>query len=106
MAPRKTLRGEVPPMELREYLSNDLHVTAETAPCFIWSTGEDKAVPVNNSLIFAQALAKNGVPFDIHVYEKGVHGISLGQNATDTSKLHPWTDDLLYWFSERGLLTK
>jgi len=75
---RNNLLGSDPSPELVRELSNELQVTKETPPCFIWHTDEDKAVPVENSLHFAQALRKAGVPFDLHVYQKGVHGLGLG----------------------------
>ena len=59
---KHNLLGKDPSPELARELSNDLQVTKETPPCFIWSTYEDNAVPVENSLQFAEALRKAGVP--------------------------------------------
>ncbi len=61
-----------------KYLSSELQVTTNTPPCFIWQTFEDRTVPVENSLLFAEALRKNHVPFDLHIYQKGGHGMGLG----------------------------
>jgi acetyl esterase/lipase len=47
-----------------------LQVTTNTPPCFIWCTSEDKTVPIENTLMFAEALRKNHVPFDLHIYQK------------------------------------
>ena len=77
-------------------------VTKETPPCFIWHTYEDKAVPVENSLQFAEALRKAGVPFDLHVYQKGAHGLGLGSNNYDPAKWHPWTKDFAFWLKVQG----
>ena len=64
---------------MRQFLSAEKHVTARTPPCFIWHTVEDAAVPVENALLFASALRASGVPFALHIYERGVHGLGLAQ---------------------------
>ncbi len=94
---RKNLLGEHPSPELIDELSNELHVTKDTPPCFIWHTDEDNGVLVENSLLFAQALRKAGVPFDLHIYEKGPHGMGLGSRDYNPAKWHPWTKDCIYW---------
>lgn len=99
---KHNLLGDAPSEELVRNLSNELQVTKDTPPCFIWHTWEDKAVPIENSLQFAAALQKAGVPFDLHIYEKGNHGIGLGSGQWDPSKRHPWTADLVYWLKARG----
>jgi acetyl esterase/lipase len=55
-----------------------------TAPCFIWHTADDKTVHVMNSVVFAESLAKNGVPFDLHIYRTGLHGLALANGITRT----------------------
>jgi acetyl esterase/lipase len=99
---KKNLLGDDPSAELVDELSNELHVTKATPPCFIWHTYEDNAVPVENSLQFAAALRKAGVPFDLHIYEKGPHGLGLGSREYDPEKRHPWTADCIYWLKTRG----
>jgi acetyl esterase/lipase len=101
---RDNLLGPNPSEGLIRDLSNELQVTKDTPPCFIWHTYEDQAVPVENSLIFAQALRQAGVPFDLHIYQKGVHGIGLGSHEYDPSRRHPWTSDCLFWLNARGFL--
>lgn len=96
---KRNLLGATPPADLVEHLSNELQVNAQTPPTFLWHTAEDQAVPVQNSLLFAAALAKNKVPFDLHVFEKGRHGIGLANG-------HAWTRDLAFWLGERGFLKK
>jgi acetyl esterase/lipase len=98
---KRNLLGEAPPPELVKLLSNELQVTEETPPCFIWHTWEDTAVPIENSLQFAAALRKAGVPFDLHVYEKGSHGIGL-RDKPPFENVHPWGKDLAFWLRERG----
>src|SRR6187402_3205308 len=75
---KKALLGENPAPELVELLSNEKQVTKDTPPTFVWHTWEDTAVKVENSLDFAAALRKAGVQFDLHVYQKGGHGMGLG----------------------------
>lgn len=96
---RRNLLGDTPPPELVANLSNELQVTKDTPPCFIWHTVEDKTVPVENALLFASALRKAGVPFSLHIYEKGAHGLGFG-SATRVAP--PWADQLLHWFKERA----
>ena len=50
-------------------------VSSKTVPAFLWHTWEDDAVPVENSLQFAMALRKEQIPFELHIYEKGGHGL-------------------------------
>jgi acetyl esterase/lipase len=94
---RQNLLGANPSAELIGLLSNEQQVTAQTPPCFIWHTFEDTAVKVENSLDFARALRQANVPFDLHVYEKGKHGIGLGDG-------HPWANDCVFWFKTRGFI--
>lgn len=61
---------------LRKRLSLENAVTSETVPAFIWSTAEDTAVPPENAMRFATALARAGVCFELHVYPHGSHGAS------------------------------
>ena len=103
---RTNLLGKDPSPELIELLSNEKQVTGQTPPCFIWHTQEDKAVKVENSLMFAAALQKAGVPFDLHVYQKGAHGIGLGGGRTGPGAegRHPWAADCLYWLKVQGFV--
>ena len=98
---RANLLGTNPPTELLKELSTELQVNNETPPCFIWSTMEDKTVAVENSLALATALRQAKVPFDLHIYERGPHGIGLGNKTFDVAKFHPWTRDCEFWLRER-----
>jgi acetyl esterase/lipase len=86
--------------ELESELSNELHVTTNTPPCFIWTTFEDKTVPMENSMLFASALRKNHVPFALHIYEKGGHGMGL-KDKPPFLHPHPWAADCLFWLNEQ-----
>lgn len=99
---RQNLLGEAPAPELLYLLSTELHVTAETPPTFLFHTVEDSAVPVQNSLLFAAALAERGVPFALHVYPLGAHGLGLGTREWDPARRHPWTAECVLWLKEQG----
>jgi acetyl esterase/lipase len=99
---KHNLLGNNPSPELVRDLSNELQVTKETPPCFVWATYEDSAVPVENSLQFAEALRKAGVPFDLHIYQKGQHGLGLGTRGWNPEKRHPWTRDCIFWLQAQG----
>jgi len=104
---KNNLLGKEPSEELVKLLSNELQVTKSTPPCFVWHTWEDKGVKVENAMEFAAALQRNGVPFDLHVYQKGAHGIGLGVKGWDPEKtpvsaLHPWSLDLAVWLKVQG----
>ena len=103
---RENLLGKTPAPELIELLSNEKQVTKDTPPCFIWHTWEDGAVKVENSLEFAAAMRRAGVPFDLHIYERGPHGIGLsqGHNGVAPDDVHPWGKDLLFWLKQRGFV--
>jgi acetyl esterase/lipase len=101
---KNNLLGPNPPEALVRELSNELQVTKDTPPCFIWHTWEDNGVAVENSLQFAEALRKSGVPFDLHVYQKGAHGLGLGSNKWDPEHRHPWTADCIFWLKAQGFL--
>ncbi|MEX1137964.1 MAG: alpha/beta hydrolase [Bacteroidota bacterium] len=95
--------GSNPADELITLYSNELQVTKETPPGFLWHTYEDSVVSVENSLMFAKALKEHGVPFALHVYEHGRHGLGLAARPPFENP-HPWTRDLLVWLSARKLI--
>ena len=101
---KQNLLGKDPDPKLVDYLSSEKQVTKETPPCFVWSTQEDKAVPVENSLRFVSALQKAGIAWDFHVYQKGPHGIglSIGKNGAAPDDVHPWGKDLIFWLKQNS----
>jgi len=76
---RTNLLGADPQPALAAGLCGESRVTPDTPPTFLWHTSDDEAVPVENSLLFAAALRKHGVPFDLHVYASGKHGLGLAE---------------------------
>ena len=97
----RNLLGDNPDPKLVESLSNEKQVTAQTPPTFLFHTNEDKGVPSENSVLFYLALRKAGVPAEMHIYERGPHGVGL---APLDRALASWPDRLAEWFQTRGLL--
>lgn len=95
----RNLLGPDPDPELLALMSLETQVTAETSPAFIWHTAADEAVPVENSLAFAGALSRAGVPFELHIYPEGRHGLGL---AEEDAHVATWTDLSVAWLRERG----
>lgn len=90
---RVNLIGKNPSKALVDEVSCERHVSSQTPPCFIWHTWEDDAVPVENSILFAAALRKHKVPFELHIYQKGGHGLGLNTDL-------PWAQECLRWLKE------
>jgi acetyl esterase/lipase len=98
----RNLLGDSPDPKLVELLSNELQVTPQTPPTFLFHTNADTGVPPENSVLFYMALRKAGVPAELHIYERGPHGVGLAQ--TDEA-LSSWPGRLAGWMRVRGLLT-
>lgn len=94
---RNSLIGKTPTDELAKFYSNELQVTKQTPPTFLVHATDDTAVPVENSLLFYQALKDNGVPAEMHIYPIGGHGFGL---AVGKGYLETWTDRLIDWLRE------
>jgi acetyl esterase/lipase len=88
--------------ENKRLLSPRLNVRSDTPPTFVWQTVEDDRVVVENALAYATALRAKAVPFDLHLYQNGRHGIGLGHKTYEPGKLHPWTDDCVFWLRQHG----
>lgn len=97
---KRNLLGENPDSGLVESLSNELQVDADTPPAFLIHASQDKAVPPQNSTLFYNALVKEGVPVELHIYEQGGHGFGLAPNDP---VLSGWPERLKVWFKQRGL---
>ena len=91
---RLSLLGEHPSEALINQYSNELQVTQNAPPTFIVHSGDDTAVPVENSLNLYKALKEKGVKTEMHIYPEGGHGYSL---ALGKGYLQTWTDRLYAW---------
>jgi acetyl esterase/lipase len=91
---RNALLGEDPDSTLIKYYSNELQVKDNTPPTFIVHAGDDKSVPVENSLLFYHALKDKGIPAEFHIYPEGGHGFSL---AIGKGYLETWPDRCIDW---------
>lgn len=100
---KENLLGKNPSPKLVKFLSSELQVKTNTPPCFIWCTYEDKTVPMENSLMFAEALRKNHVPFALHIFENGGHGMGL-KDKPPFAHPHPWANDCLFWLKEQDFV--
>ncbi|HUY35975.1 MAG TPA: alpha/beta hydrolase [Pirellulales bacterium] len=100
---RNNLLGENADLQLAEHLSNEKQVTPDTPPTFMFHTNEDSAVPPENSVLFYLALRKAKVPAELHVYEKGAHGVGLGRKSP---ALASWPGLLAAWLKGRGILER
>jgi len=98
---RKNLIGEAPSSALVERLSVENRVSRDTPPTFLVHTGEDTSVPLENSLLFFQALRRAGVPAEMHLYEKGPHGFGTKPGLGPTSE---WPKRLEEWMRSHGWL--
>lgn len=100
---RRNLLGEQPAPELVESLSNELQVTPQTPPTFLFHTNADGAVHAEPILLYFAALRKAGVPAELHIYEKGPHGVGL---APHDPILSSWPERLQDWLKLHGILPK
>jgi acetyl esterase/lipase len=98
---KKYLLGEDPDPKLVALLSDEMQVTKDTPPTFLFATTDDHTVPVMNSVMFYSALVKAGVPVEMHLFQHGGHGAGLA--AADPA-LSVWPDLLAKWMRERGYM--
>lgn len=90
---RDALINKNPDQKLLHYFSSEEQVTAQTPPTFLVHASDDDAVKVDNSILFYEALIKNKVPAELHVYEKGGHGFGMN-NPTTQDK---WFERCINW---------
>ena len=96
----RNLLGENPDPKLIEDLSNDLRVTPQTPPTFLFHTNADTGVVAENSVRFYLALRSNKVPAELHIFENGPHGVGL---ALGDPAISEWPVLLTNWLRARGL---
>jgi acetyl esterase/lipase len=95
----RNLLGDNPDPQLAASLSNETQVTLQTPPTFLFHTNSDSGVPAENSVLFYLALRKAGVPAEIHIYERGEHGVGL---APFDPVLSSWPRRLEAWMKLHG----
>src|SRR6185369_659231 len=96
---KRNLLGDNPDPQLVALMSNEEQVTKETPPTFLIHTVNDDVVPVENSLLFAAALRRAGVPYEMHLYERGPHGFGLAPNDPVLSS---WAERCADWLRLQG----
>lgn len=100
------LLGRYPETEEEfSFFSCDRQVSANTPPTFLWHTAADNLVPVMNSLLYAQALSRHNVPYELHIYPHGWHGLATadpqtnGQLPAEFSYVKDWIPAMLQWLN-------
>ena len=98
---KTNLLGDNPDVGLTRTLSGELAMTKATPQTFIFQTNEDTVVPAENSLHYFLALRQAGIPAEMHIFEKGPHGVGL---ANSNPALSPWSTLLATWMRGRALI--
>ena len=98
---QNNLLGKDASAELIASMSSEKQVTDQTPPCFLWHTTEDKGVPPENSVAFYSALIAHKVPAELHIYEKGRHGVGLAKDIPGTNG---WPAACMAWLKGRGIV--
>ena len=91
---RRFLLGDVPDEAQIEFYSPQRCVTESTPPAFLWHTAQDASVPAINSMLYAAALQKCDVPYELHIFPFGQHGKAL---ALDDASVGQWRQLLRQW---------
>ncbi|MBQ5311039.1 MAG: alpha/beta hydrolase [Oscillospiraceae bacterium] len=103
---RESAMNIAPTAELTDKISLEDHISADFPPCFIWHCADDRTVPVQNSLILAQKLTEHDIPYEMHIFPSGGHGIAMCDVTTVKDEnydkyINPtcarWTDLALDW---------
>ncbi len=89
-------------LELRRRFSNELHVSPQHSPVFVWTTADDALVPASHARLFAEACERAGVPVSFALFPHGPHGLGLAQDAP--GEVGSWTTRALEWLRDRRLL--
>lgn len=100
----QNLLGEIP-QDFDNRFSCESLVTDKTPPTFLWHTASDNVVPVENSLLYAMALRKHEIPFEMHIYPEGPHGMATADELTcgkeclltNAVRTHEWIDEVKNW---------
>jgi acetyl esterase/lipase len=95
----KNLLGENSSDEMMKKMSLELNVHKNMPPIFLWHTANDQSVPVENSLLFAEALSSEKIPFELHVYPDGPHGMGMADGTGTSTDPHvaTWVNLCFDW---------
>lgn len=93
---RINLIGRTPKKSEKEFYSLHLQVSDDTPPAFLWHTSNDATVPAENSMLYALALSEHNIPYELHIYPEGAHGMGL---AEDNTYVNQWTAALKRWLN-------
>ena len=106
----KNYLGYEPTERNEKGCANECMVSEKTPPTFLWHTVEDKTVPVQNSLLYAMALSDHKVPYEMHIYPFGEHGLSTvdgvvyaEEKAPNVARAHKWVEDVKTWLKMVGV---
>lgn len=94
-----------PDQELMDRLNPIKHIGEHTPPSFVWHTVEDQLVPASNALLFCHELSKYQVPYELHLFNKGKHGLVLGdlrtgvKSSNQNAQVYKWFDLFLEWLA-------
>ena len=97
----RNLLGDEAPPELVQFYSTEKHVSGKTPPTFQFTTNEDVSVPAENSVDFYLALRKHGIPAELHIYQRGRHGLGLAKGAIGTET---WPELCRFWLKTNGFI--
>ena len=100
---KTALLGNTPDAALAAQLSGERAVTKDTPPTFLFHTNADTTVPPENSVQYYLALRRASIPAEMHIFEKGAHGVGL---ANDDEALSEWSTLLANWLRGRGILKR
>jgi acetyl esterase/lipase len=98
MGSRQQLIGGVETDDMIDLNSSELQVDETTPPTFLVHASDDEAVKSENSILFYQALVRNKIPAELHIYQKGGHGFGMNNKTTSDS----WMDRLQNWMKANG----
>lgn len=109
---RKIISGENE--NLYDALSVEKRANKNSAPSFIWHTAQDNVVNVSHSMLLAQSYLSVGVPFELHIFDKGGHGLSLSSDETcdqtpqdiDLYRVGNWTNLARTWLKDYGFFVQ
>lgn len=98
MGSRDNLIGKDPSKAKKDFYSNELQITKNTAPCFLFHATDDNVVKVMNSVLFYQALIEHAVKAELHIYQNGGHGYGLKNKTTKDL----WMESCCNWMRNNG----